>query len=122
MNRLIEIRGKKLSFLYANSTFDCDFISDDYIKMPFSQMIDKEGKKLFLYDIVKSDDNKIGVVIFSKEIGSCGCCYEEFDGAGFLITTFYEKIEALNPSNCKKIGNALLNKEFEHLKNYILGA
>lgn len=67
---------------------------------------DKNGKEIYEGDIVKESNGWIHDVHWSEdEIGSCGCCVDEFWGTGFVITN------GCNPAECEVIGNIHENPE-----------
>ncbi|GAB0170526.1 YopX family protein [Lysinibacillus sp. CTST325] len=95
---LKQLDGYLEEFIY---TFDeVDFIESTGLK-------DENGKEIHEGDIVQSiyDETYVSVVEYCTEnIGSCGCCYDEFEGVGF-------KAKDLKLKECIVIGNIYENPE-----------
>ena len=81
---------------------------------------DKNGKKVFENDIVVmkptthySDKRDYYKVLFStKDIASCGCCYERFAGSGFVCENYLgERGNLAYNEDLEVIGNIIDNKE-----------
>lgn len=56
----------------------------------FTGLTDKNGKKIFEGDIVRLEDfwdeGKVFIVKYTDDkVGSCGCCFPEFGGIGFVM-------------------------------------
>lgn len=55
----------------------------------YTSLNDKNGNMIFEGDIVNQNRNGFNtlyVAIFTdKDVGSCGCCYPQFDGIGFVF-------------------------------------
>jgi len=71
--------------------------------LQFIGITDKDGKEIYDGDVVIDDFENQSVVMFSVEdVGSCGCCYPEFTGSGFIA-------KGISLSECKIIGNIFEN-------------
>lgn len=77
----------------------------------FIGLYDSNNRKIFEGDIVtyfdkQEDETERYVVVFTnKDVGSCGCCYEAFDGSGFVGENATGKRANLCSSKIVVIGN-----------------
>jgi uncharacterized phage protein (TIGR01671 family) len=89
---------------------DNDFIENEEYKdnlMQYTGLQDRNGNEIYEGDIVKCGNYPINIVKYYTDdsIGSCGCCVDAFEGAGFKI------VEKGCVSDCEVIGNIYENKE-----------
>ncbi len=71
----------------------------------FAGRKDKNGVKIFEGDIAKDKYGTCAAVEFCiEDVGSCGCCIEEFNGSGF-------KAKGTFLYDCEIIGNIYENPE-----------
>lgn len=75
----------------------------------FTGLLDRNGTKIFEGDIVNdwmggAFSHKAVVEFTTKDVGSCGCCYAEFQGSGFVAKYGDGRRIALN-EQCVVIGN-----------------
>lgn len=80
-----------------------------YELMEYTGLKDKNGIEIYEGDILLEHFGEAyqlkGVVKFStQEVGSCGCCYDEFRGSGFIA-------EGMHFHRCEVIGNIYENPE-----------
>lgn len=105
MSREIKFRawdGEKMTTevtIYNNRYIDCSNSDEDiFLKwhdpseqvaiMQYTGLKDKNGKEIYEGDILEHETNyepyKCVIEYNIEDIGSCGCCYESFEGAGFI--------------------------------------
>jgi hypothetical protein len=73
----------------------------------FTGILDRHGKEIFEGDEVEfkySSGAETKIVTFEKGVGSCGCCYAEFSGSGFVMLNENYDHET-NRLNVEVIGN-----------------
>ena len=94
--------------------FDVSFTVDINTVEQFTGLLDKNGTEIFEGDIVRHGyyDRIIRVVEYSTdgEMGSCGCCYDRFVGAGFVAY-------GVDLTDCYVIGNIHDNPELLEVTN-----
>lgn len=79
-------------------------IASRAVVMQFTGLHDKNGTEIYEGDIVAGKRCK-SVVEFKNNIGSCGCCYESFEGSGFIAE------DVRLGKVCEVIGNIYKNPE-----------
>ena len=72
----------------------------------FTGLLDKNGKEIYEGDISFDWQGNPIVVRWENELGSCGCCYDEFNGCGFI--SVFEGLEV--------VGNIYENPELLEAK------
>lgn len=97
-------------FSFHNPGYDS--AGNYYDIMQFTGLHDKNGTEIYEGDIVRGDfRSPVGAVKFyTEDIGSCGCCYEEFRGSGFAAYGGNAAIR-LGGDECEVIGNIHENPE-----------
>ena len=95
---------------------DCfsDYLNNEhYVVMQYTGLKDKKGREIYEGDIVKRG-NMTGIAEFNTEdMGSCGCCWPEFFGAGFVIRVEGSKeyfFGAMEIDECEVVGNIYENR------------
>ena len=87
---------------------DADLLMGRYELEQYTNVKDKNGKEIYEGDIIKESNGWIHDVHWSEdEVGSCGCCIDEFWGTGFVISNHSY------PSICEVIGNIHTNPELK---------
>ena len=97
-------------FRYINKPFSLE----DCVLMQYTGIKDKKGREIYEGDIVKKG-NLTGIAEFNTEdMGSCGCCWPEFYGVGFVIRVEGSKeyfFGAMEIDECEVVGNIYENPE-----------
>ena len=83
--------GSKCS--YVEMVNGCFKYSERYIWSQFTGLRDKSGKDVYEGDISIDWQGNAVVVEWKNELGSCGCCYDKFEGCGFI--NVYEGMEVI---------------------------
>jgi uncharacterized phage protein (TIGR01671 family) len=80
------------------------------VLMQYTGLKDKNGVEIYEGDIVQTGYAGIAAVAFhTKNIASCGCCFEAFSGSGFAA---FNKLYGLGlDDECEVIGNIYENPE-----------
>lgn len=66
------------------------YFTEDIEIVQSTGLYDCEGKEIWEGDIIEKDyceegEHRYREVVFKTDIGSCGCCYPEFKGSGFVL-------------------------------------
>ena len=82
----------------------------------YTGLYDKNDRMIFEGDIVNQNRNgfkTLYVVIFTNEdVGSCGCCYPQFDGIGFVFESVKgTRANSFDMYPLEVVGNIYDNKE-----------
>ncbi|MCK1989451.1 YopX family protein [Lysinibacillus fusiformis] len=105
-----ELQIGRLEEFHNGVGFDTTFTKFPIVQFTGSK--DANGVEIFEGDILQSvdDESYMSVVKYCTDgIGSCGCCYDEFEGAGFkakdlrfkesiVVGNIYENPELLGDS------------------------
>lgn len=72
----------------------------------YTGLKDRNGKEIYEGDIVTPtyEVKPVEVRFETSEVASCGCCYQSFDGSGFMA-------KGVDLSDCEVIGNIYGNPE-----------
>lgn len=81
------------------------------VNCQFTGLHDAKGVELYEGDIIKDDCNVAVVKFNTSDIGSCGCCWTEFQGVGFAAFTEDGSDSVNLGSDCEVIGNIYENPE-----------
>lgn len=121
-NKMVEVKSlhlgtQKIMYGYSNNSQSYGNRTtplQDCILMQYTGLKDKNDKYIYEGDIVKSG-NLTGIAEFNTEnMGSCGCCWSEFFGVGFVIRVEGRKEEffgAMEIDRCEVVGNIYENRD-----------
>lgn len=89
----------------------------DFILMQHVGIKDKNGVEIYEGDIIKDGRNNVGTVVFDTDnVGSCGCCFSEFHGSGFIAVVKDDNYALMSPEAIV-IGNIYQNQELFGVTN-----